>query len=63
MTLKDLLIQYFNKEVSAVEAIRMLTAMVNPDHAIDILALVNQICRHELGDLDTETFKAVYKIE
>lgn len=63
MTLGDLLKQYFNKEISAIKLIRTLTGMFDPDHAIDILAITNQICRHEEGDIDTETFKSIYKIE
>lgn len=63
MSLKDLIAKYLNKEVTAVDAIRQITGMFNPDYAVDLLALVNQICRHEQGDLDTETFKSVYGIE
>lgn len=62
MTIKDLISKYLNKEMTAVEAIRLLSGMFNPDHAVDLLTIINQICRHEVGDLDTETFKSVYKL-
>lgn len=63
MSIKELISSYLNKEISAMEAIRMVTGIFNPDAAMDLLVLINQISRHELGDLDTETFKAVYKIK
>lgn len=63
MSVVDLLKEYFDKKVTATEIVRRLTNIVNPDMAVDILALINQICRHEQGDLDTETFKSVYGIE
>lgn len=63
MTIKELIAQYLNKEISAIEAIRRVSGVFNPDAAVDLLALINQITRHEQGDLDTRTFKAVYGIE
>jgi hypothetical protein len=61
--MKDLLQRYCNIEISAIQLIRALTGIINPDTAIDILALVNQIARLELGDLDLETFKQMYGLE
>lgn len=63
MSIKEELTMYFNKETSAVELIRALSGIFNPDMAVNILALINQICRHEQGDLDTETFKSMFKID
>ena len=62
MTLKDAIQEYLNKESTAIELIRQLTASVNPNHAVDILALINQITRLESGDLDEDTFKSVWEL-
>lgn len=63
MSLADILKKYLNKEVDAVTVIRTVTGIFNPEQAVNLLALTNQICRHEQGDLDTETFKAIYGLE
>ena len=62
MSIKDLLAQYLNGQITSTEAIRNLSGIFNPDHAVDLLAIINQICRHEQGDLETSTFKSIYKI-
>ena len=62
MSLKEALNQYLNKQISAMELIRLLTGIVNPDHAVDTLAIINQVTRLELGDQDVDTFKAIFKL-
>lgn len=69
MTLKDVLTQYLNDIESAdhakatIQLVRDLSGAFNPDHAVDILALINQVTRLQQGDLDVETFKEVWGIE
>jgi hypothetical protein len=63
MTLPALLKKYFAKEMDAIQIIRILSGSFNPEHAITILSLICTITRHEQGDIDTETFKAVWKID
>lgn len=63
MTLQELLKQYINKEKTAVETVRIISAAFDPHFAIDMLALINQICRHEVGDMDTDILKSMYGIE
>ena len=66
MTLKERLSQHMDDIEEAdhakktVELIREISGMFNPDHAVDLLALINQLTRLELGDLDIETFKKVW---
>lgn len=60
MTLGQLVHDYADEKIDAIEAIRTLTGIINPDYAIDILALVNQITRVEQRDLDRETLKSLY---
>jgi hypothetical protein len=60
MTLKDLLEKYLNGQMTAIHLIRVLSGMFNPDHAINILALICQITRIEEGDLDKETFREIW---
>ena len=60
MTLKEWLTAFANKEVTAIETITILSGVFNPDQAVDLLALVNQIARVESGDMDRETFKAIW---
>lgn len=61
MTMKDMMRQYFMGEIDAISLIRMLSGMFNPDHATTLLTLICTITRHEQGDIDTETFNAVWK--
>lgn len=61
MTLGDLINEYADGKKDAITTIRTLTAMFNPDFAIDVLALVNQITRVEQGDLDRDLFRDLYK--
>ena len=63
MSIKEALEQYLRKEITAIELIRLLSGTVNPEQALDVIALINQISRHELGDLDTETFKQIWELE
>lgn len=62
MSIQELIKKYLNKEMSSTEAIRTLTGIINPDHAVDVLAIINQICRHEMGDLSTDLMKSMYEI-
>lgn len=63
MSIKEALLKYLNKEISALELIQLITGAFNPDQAVDLLALVNQISRHANGDLDTATFKSLWGLE
>lgn len=63
MTIKDALQGYVDKKMTGYELIGDMTAMINPEQAIDILALVNQVTRIERGTLDLPTFKAMYELE
>ncbi len=63
MTLKAALQNYVDKKQTALELIGGMTGMFNPQAAIDLLALINQITRLESGSLDMETFKSIYKLE
>lgn len=63
MSLKEMMSSYFKKETDAITVIRTLSGMFDPKHAIDILSLICTITRHEQGDIDTETFKKVWKFE
>lgn len=59
MSIRELLEEYLSKKIDAIQAIRDLTGMFNPDYALDILVIVNQITRIEQGDLDPETFRSM----
>lgn len=56
MKLIDLVDQYVNEDITALETIRVLSGVFNPDNAIDLLAIINQICRVDSGDLPKELF-------
>lgn len=60
MMLKDLLSDYLDGKNDAIDVIRRVTGMFNPDHAVTILALVCAITRVEQGDLDKETFRSIW---
>jgi hypothetical protein len=60
MSIKDLFEDYFAKKIDAIQAIRTLSAMFVPSHAVSILVMINQITRIEQGDLDEETFRSLY---
>lgn len=62
MTLKEILVDYVDGNRDAVTTIRILTSIIRPEQAIDILALVNQITRMEHGDMDKDTFVEIYKL-
>ena len=61
--MKELLNDYLNKKIDAISTIRRLSGMFNPDHAVTVLSLVCTITRHEQEDIDTETFRAVWKLD
>lgn len=61
--MRELLLQYLNKEITAIKLIRVLSGMFNPDHAVDILALINQITRIEFGDMDPQDFREMWKLD
>ena len=41
------------KILTRMEAIRLLTGMFNPDHAVSVLVFVNLIARDYFNDVDT----------
>lgn len=57
MTISDRLEEYLEGETDAIQVIRELTGVFNPEHAIGILSLVCSITRVEQGDMDREFFK------
>lgn len=69
MTIKEVLKKFVDDIEGAdhakatIELIRQLSGAFNPDHAVDILALINQVTRLQQGDLDVETFKSVWGIK
>lgn len=68
MTLKQTLQEYIvsrdtDSPKTALELIRTISGVFNPDSAVDLLVLVNQVTRLECGDLDIETFKSVWGLE
>lgn len=68
MTIKDVLAKYLEDIEGAdhakatIELIRQLSGAFNPDHAVDILALINQITRLHSGDLEIEVFKEIWEL-
>lgn len=60
MTIADLAKSYLKGETTAINFIRTLSGMFNPDHAISILTIICAITRIEEGDLDKDTFWKVY---
>ena len=60
MTLKELLEEYVSGKTDAISVIRTLSGMFNPDHAVALLTLICAITRVEQGDLDKETFVALW---
>jgi len=58
--MKELLNRYLDGEEDAISIIRALSGMFDPKHAITLLSLICTITRHEQGDIDTETFRAVW---
>lgn len=60
MTLIEMVNEYLEGKQTAIHVIRTLSGMFNPDHAVDILAIICAITRHEEGDLSTEVFKQVF---
>lgn len=62
MPIKELLRQYANGEVKANKAIRMLSGMFNPEHAVSLLSVICQITRVEDGDLEMDLFKEIFEL-
>ena len=62
MTLQDILRKYFMKDMDAISTIRLLSGMFDPKNAVTLLTLICTITRHEQGDIDTETFCKVWKV-
>ena len=60
MSIKDLLQDLVNEKLTGYEVIRIITGMIDPDQAINIIALVNQITRFCIGDMDKEYFIEAY---
>lgn len=63
MKIQDLLQEYIDKKKTAIEVIAMITGIINPDQAVNIVAIVNQVARHANKDLSDETFKSVWKLK
>ena len=63
MSLKELLLNYLNKETDAITVIRMLSGMFDPTTAVSVLSLICAITRHEQGDMDTDVFKSVFGLD
>lgn len=63
MTIKDKFQQFANKEITAVQLIRDMTCIVNLEHAVDVIALINQVTRVELGDLEMDLFKEMHDLK
>jgi hypothetical protein len=61
--MKEMLNDYLDKKTDAITVIRKLSGMFNPDYAIDILSIICTITRHEQGDIETETFREIYKLK
>jgi len=60
VTIKDLLKEYLDGDTDAINVIRTLSGIFPPEAAIDHLALICQITRIEQGDMEKETFEAMY---
>lgn len=60
MTLVDLMEEYLEGKTSAIQVIRTMSGMFNPDHAVTLLTYICAITRIEQGDLDHDTFRKVY---
>lgn len=50
MKANELISDYLNDEITAIETIRILSGIFDPKDSVDLLALINQISRIELGD-------------
>lgn len=63
MTIKELLQDYVDNKKTAIEVISTLTGIINPDQAVNIIAIVNQVARHANKDISHETFKDVWGLK
>lgn len=59
MTIKDLLTEYVEGDTDAISVIRQLSGAFNPDHAVDILAIICTISRTEQGDVEKEDLLSI----
>ena len=60
MTLIELCEEYLEGKRTAINVIRTISGMFNPDHAVHLLTFVCAITRIEEGDLDKDTFRKIY---
>lgn len=60
MTLVSLCEEYLDGKITAINLIRTMSGMFNPDHAVSLLTFICAITRIEEGDLDHQTFRSVY---
>ena len=63
MSIKELFQDYIDGKATGYETIATLTGIIDTKHAIVALAMVNQLARLESGQMDRETFIAVYKLD
>ncbi len=54
--MKELIYKYVAKKVEATTLIRALSGAFDPEQAINNLTIINLVCRHDHGDIDTNTF-------
>lgn len=60
MTIQKAFQDYVDKKATAIDVINLMTGIINPDHAVDICALINQITRVEKGEMEIEIFKEMH---
>jgi len=61
--MKKLLLDVADGRTTAVRAIREISGAFNPDHAVELLAIICAITRLVEGDMTTEDFKSIFKLE
>lgn len=62
MDIKAIFETYFKKQIDAITLIRTVSGIFEPKQAVNLLALINSICRLEQGDLDVKTFREIWKM-
>lgn len=62
MTIDKLINQYLDKEVEYTDVVRQLSGIFRPEHACDLLAIINQVTRHKIGEVDTLTMKDIWDV-
>lgn len=60
MSILELLEEYLDGKRSAISAIRTISGIFNPDHAVILLAVICAITRVEEGDLSKETMRSIW---